>query len=278
MKPGTYLLCLLCLAGGALIGVAALKFAGRAVDTDSLAQPARTERPCAPLSADTAIIVVHGQSNAGNYGSGRYAARGAVDNFDPETGKCFAAVDPLLGAGGTGASFATRLGDILIDAGRFKRVVVAPIAIGGVSIADLNSVHAGRIETLLARLRSAQLVPTHILFEQGETDTALTTTREQYVSTLHALVMRFRSAGFNAPFYVSQTTRCDDNGRRNVAVVRDAQLMAVDPQLDIRRGPDTDAIGDDGRRDGCHMNEAGTLANAALWAAFIGNAATSARP
>jgi len=65
----------------------------------------------------------------------------AVDNFDPESGKCFAATDPLLGADGLGASFATRLGDILIQSGQFKRVIIAPMAIGGASISQLNSTY-----------------------------------------------------------------------------------------------------------------------------------------
>ena len=43
----------------------------------------RIERPCAAVSGRTAIIVVHGQSNAGNHGTVRYNAREAVDNFDP---------------------------------------------------------------------------------------------------------------------------------------------------------------------------------------------------
>src|ERR1043166_1497172 len=84
--------------------------------------PARVERPCGPVSGKTAIIVVHGQSNAANYGSARHAAREAVDNFDPASGKCFAATDPLLGADGLGGSFATRLGDILIQRGLYDRV------------------------------------------------------------------------------------------------------------------------------------------------------------
>ena len=55
-----------------------------------------------------------------------------------------------------------------------------------------------------------------------------------------------------------------------MAAVRAGQLSAVDEALNIRPGPDTDTIGNEGRNpDGCHMNEAGTLANAALWAAFI---------
>jgi hypothetical protein len=80
-----------------------------------------------------------------------------------------------------------------------------------------------------------------------------------------------RAAGIEAPFYLSQSTKCDYDKPANIAAIRNAQLQAVDAALNIRRGPDTDAIGNDGRdrNDGCHMNAVGTLANAALWAAFI---------
>ena len=78
------------------------------------------------MSGKTAIIVVHGQSNAANYGSSRRTAREAVDNFDPATGKCFAAADPLLGTDGAGG-ICTRLGDILIQAGRYDRVIIVPL-------------------------------------------------------------------------------------------------------------------------------------------------------
>ena len=81
---------------------------------------------------------------------------------------------------------------------------------------------------------------------------------------------RFRAAGFDAPFYVSRSTKCDYLGPTNIAAVRAGQLSAVDTALNIRQGPDTDPIGNEGRSsDGCHMNEIGTLANAALWAAYI---------
>jgi hypothetical protein len=83
-------------------------------------------------------------------------------------------------------------------------------------------------------------------------------------------VKRFRAAGFDAPFYVSRSAKCDYAGPTNIAAVRAGQLSAVDAALNIRQGPDTDTIGNEGRSpDGCHMNEIGTIANAALWAAFI---------
>jgi hypothetical protein len=262
------------LIGGLLIGTIAgrlLTPGARQTDLAAIAPPVRVERPCAPISAKTAIIVVHGQSNAANYGSARHTAREAVDNFDPASGKCFAAADPLLGADGAGGSFATRLGDILIQAGRYDRVIIVPIALASTSISVLNNERADLITNALSRLKAAALTPTHILFQQGELDAMLTTSAEQYVSQLHELVKRFRAAGFDAPFYLSRSTKCDVAGPKNTAAVRAGQLSAVDDALNIRQGPDTDTIGNDGRNpsDGCHMNEIGTLANAAMWAAFI---------
>jgi len=262
------------LIAGVLIGGSVIKLSEsgpRQINPAALPKPERIERPCDPFSSQTAIIVIHGQSNAANYGSSRYTARGAVDNFDPATGKCFAATDPLLGASGAGGNFATRLGDILIDSGRYKRVVVLSLGIEGASLADLNGEYAGRIDNAATKLKAAQLVPTHLLFQQGEKDAMLTTTKEQYVSMLHRLVARFRAAGLQAPFYLTQSTKCDVEDPQNTAAVRAGQEAALDAALNIRRGPDTDNIGNDGRNpfDGCHMNEAGTLANAALWAAFM---------
>ena len=261
------------LLGGVLIGTIGYKLVTPATphtDFSAMAPPARNERPCGPISGKTAIIVVHGQSNAANFGSVRHSAREAVDNFDPATGKCFAAVDPLLGTDGTGGSFATRLGDILIQAGRYDRVILVPLARGGASLSFLNDEGAVLITNAISKLKGAGLTPTHILFQQGETDAVSTTTAEEYASLLHQLAKRFRAAGFDAPFYLSRSTKCNYFGLNNTAAVRAGQLSAVNEALNIRPGPDTDTIGNEGRSpDRCHMNEAGTLANAALWAAFI---------
>lgn len=249
----------------------AIEFLGRPMVPMLLASPARSERPCTPTADSTAIIIVHGQSNAGNYGAGRYSATEAVENFDPESGKCFSAVDPLLGADGNGANFATRLGDILIQSGKFERVLIASIAVGGASLAELNSIHLNKIDNLIIALKRADLTPTHFLFQQGETDASSKTTETEYLASFNALVRKFRSAGYQAPFYIAQSTKCDAVNPKNTLAIRRAQAAAVNTDLNIRRGPDIDIIGNEGRsRGNCHMNEMGTLANAALWAAFIG--------
>ena len=260
------------LIGGLLVGGMAgkLLMSGSRTDLAEVPPAARIERSCMPVPEKTAIIVVHGQSNAANWGSTRYTSREAVDNFDPGTGKCFAAADPLLGADGTGGSFATHLGDMLIRSGRYDRVILMPIARGGASLSFLNNEGAELTTNGIAKLKAAGLTPTHILFQQGERDALMTTTAEQYAALLHQLVKRFRAAGFDAPFYVSRSAKCDFAGPTNVAAVRAGQLSAVDMALNIRQGPDTDTIGNEGRSaDGCHMNEIGAIANAALWAVYI---------
>ena len=255
---------------GGFFGVSLIVLYRPAMQIAATPSPDRLERPCLPVGQATAVLVVLGQSNAGNYGMGHYAASEAVDNFDPDTGKCFAAIDPLLGADGKGSSFLPRLGDLLVQSGRFKRVIVVSIAVGGASISDLASVHLHRVDDLIAKLRKENLTPTHILFEQGETDASLHTTEAEYLASLVALVKKFRSEGYQAPVFVASSTKCDEVHPKNRNVIRRAQAAAVNADLDIRRGPDIDMIGNEGRAYGhCHMNQIGELAQAALWAAFI---------
>jgi hypothetical protein len=258
---------------GGLVGVGIVVFSTPMAQITSIL-PNREERPCRPVGDSVAIIVVLGQSNAANYGTGRYAATEAVDNFDPESGRCFSAIDPLLGADGSGSSFATRLGDILVQSGHFKRAIIVSIAVGGASVSELASTHLNRIENLIVKLQREGLTPTHFLFEQGETDASRNTTESEYLNSLTTLVRKFRSAGYKAPFYVALATKCDEVHPKNRAAIRSAQAAVVDRNLNIRRGPDVDMIGNSGRAQGnCHMNEVGTLAQAALWAAFISHTA-----
>jgi Carbohydrate esterase, sialic acid-specific acetylesterase len=267
LKSFKYLASFVIVSG--LLCIVLVAFRATTAENTSL-QPTRVERPCTPVGEAVAVIVVLGQSNAANYGMGRYEATEAVDNFDPESGRCFAAIDPLLGADGSGSSFVTRLGDILVQSGGFKRAIIVSIGVGGASVSELASTHLNRIENLISKLHRAGLTPTHFLFEQGETDASQATTESQYLTSLTTLVWEFRSAGYLAPFYVALATKCDEVHPKNRDVIRRAQADAVDNDLNIRRGPDIDMIGNSGRARGhCHMNEMGTLAQAALWAGFI---------
>lgn len=238
---------------------------------DAPAHTSRIDRRECQQIPNTAVIVIDGQSNAANHGLGRYSATKDVLNFDPTNGRCVSAVDPLLGSDGDGANFATRLGDILIQSGRFDRVILVPVAIGGMSITQLAGDKMHRIDQAIRAMRAAKLNPTHILFQQGESDGTLKTTPEEYAAKVRSIVSRYREAGIEAPFYVAKASRCDLIKPTNTDAVRKGQEASLDTALGIVQGPDIDMVGPGGRNpvDGCHLSEIGVIATAALWAAFL---------
>src|SRR5574339_1091325 len=77
----------------------------------------------------TMIALTFGQSNAGNYGKGEYILHNnSVFNY--YEGQLYTAKDPLIGTTGTGVSVWTRVADMVIDSGLYKRVIIIPIAVG----------------------------------------------------------------------------------------------------------------------------------------------------
>ena len=154
----------------------------------------------------------------------------------------------MLGTDGIGGSFATRLGDILIQAGRFDRVILVPLARGGASLSVLNNEGAALITNGIAKLKAAGLTPTHIPVSAGGNGCGIDDDcRTNMLRCCISWSKRFRAAGFDAPFYLSRSTKCDYVGPNNIAAVRAGQLSAVDEALNIRPGPDTDTIGNEGR-------------------------------
>jgi hypothetical protein len=229
----------------------------------------RTE--CHRVAERSATIVVVGQSNAANFAAGRYTAGPNVVNFNIYDGRCYPAVDPLIGASGDSGHFATRLGDFLIERGLAKHVTLAPIGMGNTRIEDWSSsgVFNYRILVLIRRLYEAHLKPDLILWQQGEGN------REdndpggiRYRDNLIDVVTTFRRYGIDAPFMIALCTLCRGH-HPNAAFIRTGQLRAVNPQLGTFLGPDTDQIGSEDRYDGCHMSESGVRKQAEMWADAI---------
>lgn len=233
----------------------------------------REETGCA-IDGDrkrTAVIVVVGQSNAANHGAGRYAARYRVDNFNIYDGRCYRATDPLLGASGDGGNFATRLGDRLIYAGLFDRVILAPIAMGGTTVEQWaeEGMFNRRIPVLIRRLFDAGLSADFILWQQGEGNQGMgDVDGRQYRKNLLEVIRTFRRFGVTAPFFVSLTTLCG-GPHANADNIRAGQRGVVNPLAGIYQGPDTDTIGVEHRWDKCHFDETGLEMAASLWVPII---------
>lgn len=215
----------------------------------------------------TAVIIILGQSNAGNHGAGRYVAKHRVDNFNIYDGKCYRAEDPLLGASGDGGNFATRLGDKIIEDGLFDRVILAPIAMGGTTVEQWaeEGMFNRRIPVLIRRLYDAGLSADFILWHQGEGNPGMGDRGgRQYRKNLLEVVETFRRYGVNAPFFVALATLCG-GPHPNAQNIRAGQKAAVNPSVGIHQGPDTDIIGVDYRWDKCHFDDLGLSLAAALW-------------
>jgi hypothetical protein len=108
-----------------------------------------------------------------------------------------------------------------------------------------------------------RLVPTVILFHQGESDAKRGTSAEDYSKRLDAVVASVRHLGVEAPFLVAVASYC--HGRSSQDVVA-AQRAAVGPARGIYAGANTDQlVGATLRFDDCHFSTAGLERAADLW-------------
>lgn len=225
----------------------------------------RAEVPCALFTQpDTAVLLTFGQSNAANEGEQAYQPGDGVYNCNFFDGKCYAALDPLLGATGSGGSPWSRLGDKLIAAGVFKRVLIVPIAVGGSALREWmpGGKHHARILDAQRALTAHGLRVTHALWHQGEAD-ARHTTETEYVGGFQQILDAMRSAGIDAPVYVAVASICQNTGSD---AIRSAQREIAATMENVHPGADTDTLDRFvWRFDLCHFSALGLDRHADLW-------------
>ena len=236
----------------------------------AVACPQKTDR--------TAVLLLIGQSNAGNHAGQRFHSEHGekvVNFFD---GRCYVAASPLLGSDGTSGEYWTQLGNLLLDRGSFDQVVLAPVAITGSEIArwgpggDLN----GAMIDTGSQLQRQGYPVTHVLWVQGEIDYVKRTTEKDYRDRFSSLVSSLRSHGVAAPVYVAIATKClgaSNGGTRLHSAdnpIARAQLALPDPGANLRSGANSDALlGDLDRYDDCHFSAAGEQKVARAWADLL---------
>src|SRR5262249_30339978 len=151
------------------------------------------------------------QSNAANMGQSRYAAKGPVHVFNIFDCKYYRAADPLPGASNDGGSVWSRLGDRLVDSGRFGSVLFIPIAYCGSYIVEWapGGVCHRRLQLAIKRMSAAGLVPDMLCWHQGEAEANLTSmSAAEYRDHFLNMLRSIREAGIDAPIYVATATLC----------------------------------------------------------------------
>jgi hypothetical protein len=237
--------------------------------TLSLALPpgAYAQTPAPPIRPRVMIALVFGQSNAGNWGESRRVAGPHVFVFF--RGRYERARDPLPGANGNGGSVWTRLGDKLIEAKLYDRVVFVPASIGATDIslwAPGGLLHKDLLRNV-DEARKYGLRFTHLLWHQGESDAVLGISAADYEQRFLAMLKAIQSRGVDAPAFVAIATRCGRYPPNEI--IRQAQIALVNPSRGIFQGPDTDLLDERYRHDGCHFSDAGLDAHAEMWLRVI---------
>jgi hypothetical protein len=233
---------------------------------------------CPQQTDRTAVLLLIGQSNAGNHGGQRFHSEHGEKVVNFFGGQCFVAVSPLLGSDGTKGEYWTQLGNLLVDYGAFDQVVLAPVTLSGSEISrwsqggDLNAV---MINTAV-QLQQYNYHVTHTLWHQGEIDYVIGTSETSYYQKFISIVDSLRDQQITSPVFVSVASKCleaSNGGTRfhsaNNAIVR-AQLALPNTQKGIRSGVNTDALLDElDRYDDCHFSSSGAQKVAKAWADLL---------
>jgi Carbohydrate esterase, sialic acid-specific acetylesterase len=221
--------------------------------------PNKKETECPVQDGKTAVLLVMGQSNSANHGEKRFSShyRGSVVNYFNK--KCYEASSPLLGATGDEGEFITPLADDLIVQGDYQSVVIVASGIGGTPLShwqkggDLNAMLLDVVDGV-----KQKYVITHVIWHQGESDFASTTTRD-YIDEFNSMARTLRSAGVNAPIYLSIATKC--YGQIGWCVDNPVAIAqrVLSHQPGMRLAVDTDTLlrPKDRRSDGCHFSASG---------------------
>jgi hypothetical protein len=230
----------------------------------------RLVTPAVANPAGTTVILTFGQSNAANSGEERYVPRGAVHVFNVFDMRFYRAVDPLPGASHDGGSVWGRVGDKLIDAGTAQSVLIVPIAFGATYIKDWapGGDCYRRLLFALHRLKSAGIKIDMLCWHQGEADANHTgMSGAEYCAHFRSMLRALREEAVNAPVYVALATLCEGKPHpyQNAAEIRRGQKKVISIRDQVLPGPDTDLIGIEHRRDGCHFSASGQELAAQAW-------------
>lgn len=249
----------------------------RAPPADSLAARLAAVQPLDAAAPDCgawlngrvpAVLLVLGQSNAGNHGGRPVPGVGpAMPAVVPviHDGRCVLAADPLPGGTGQGASLWPRVHAGLGGQWQGRPLVLAVVAVDGSRIADWVEADGplrAHWTRQLTALRTLGWPIVAVAWQQGEADARLGTPSATYLSQWQQLRRLLQAQGVDAPWWLARSTYCPPG---DGAAVRAAQLQAAQGAPgQVHLGPDTDAL-EPRWREGCHFSAEGVPRAAAGW-------------
>lgn len=234
------------------------------------------ESPALVPGENTAVILTFGDSLSCATESFAYTPTNAakVQNFSLQNGGIYRAANPALScsdnasAGAIGI-WAYRLGDKLINAGTYARVIFLPMGYGGTATGDWKAggTFNYRFQLASRRLASVGLTPTFILQSLGGADQIFAVPQATVRSNLNSIVSSIRSAGFSSTKILMAMSSWGGGGTggANGTAVRAGITQAIGDNANVFAGADTDTIPIGNRYDNNHFDATGSDSAATLW-------------
>jgi hypothetical protein len=222
--------------------------------------------PSVPCPASALVIAALGQSNAGNHLGPRVPADPALPAFAFFRDRCTPLSDPVPGATGSEGSLWTDVAHQLARQSGRPVVIIAGAAASS-SVKHWSRDTAGMTSRALRSITAAAaagLAPQFVIWLQGEADSEARMDEATYAALLEGVIAKFNlelanrtnPATASPTWIITQTSRCWGEHTRSEEVRR-AQRRVAKRIANAYIGPDTDALGDAYRRDGCHFGAAG---------------------
>ena len=197
------------------------------------------------------VILVVGQSQAGNFAKHRY--RDSVLSIGDDSLHWF--VGALPGVEGEHQSVWPRFAALYRGA-TGEEVIVAVASVGATTMTQWAPRGPGwpLVRDRVARLERLALHPDLVILMIGEADAEAATAPTAWLNAFDSFLRGLRSIGVSVPVMVVQETRCF---ARDVNHELHSAQLAASRQPQARRGPNLDELGPDLRWDSCHLNSEG---------------------
>lgn len=223
----------------------------------------------------TLVLISAGQSQWTSIMPSQYTPTNStvVDNFNIYDGGSYSIASYLLGPtqspGSGSGNILPRIADLLINNGKFDRVILVPLAITGSLIAQWATGGAldDRITVAMRRLSSRGLMTTTtgitqaFLWGQGEGDGVAGTAQATYQTAFADVLAQATNNGFSGRAFVCKETWASGT---TYATIQAAQVALVNGTT-IFSGGDLDTLNATNRQaDNTHFNDTGAAAVATL--------------
>lgn len=173
-------------------------------------------------SLKTLVLLALGQSQLGNVMPTAYVPTnsGVVDNLNPFDGALYSITGRLVGCtnsvpptGGGFGNIATKVADLMVTNGKFDRVIIANVAIGGTFAAQWGTGNlSDRTAVAMRRLAARGITPstTGVTFAAligvGESDGAAGTSAASYSASINSIISATNAAGFSGRYFLTRET------------------------------------------------------------------------